>query len=147
MPVLEARGESLYLVDRCAPCKGYRGTLLRPTSPYRWSLGPLPPSLEDLVCAPFYVRFSSRGTEPRQGETVPVDMFIISTSKPLQRFSSLDPPPLPPPPIAPLQANKIRGTKDPVNKLRGTHPTVTTFSLSRRGGDKDRFGHDNCATR
>lgn len=52
MPVLEARGESLYLVDRCAPCKGYRGTLLHPTSPYRWSLGPLPPS-RTLYARPF----------------------------------------------------------------------------------------------
>lgn len=106
MPVLEARREPLYLVDRCAPCKGYRGPYFAPLRRIvgRWTPSP---SFEDLVCAPFYVlRSSSRGTEPRQGETVPVDMFIISTSKPLLRFSSLDMGPLCPLPLHPSRRYK-----------------------------------------
>ena len=106
MPVLEARGEPLYLVDRCAPCKGYRGPYFAPLRRIvgRWTPSP---SFEDLVCAPFYVlQSSSRGTEPRQGETVPVDMFIISTSKPLLRFSSLDMGPLCPLPLHPSRRYK-----------------------------------------
>ena len=118
--------------------------VLRSLSPH----GVAPP--EDLVCAPFYVlRLSSRGTEPRQGETVPVDMFIISTSKPLLRFSGLDvgpPAPVPHPSVrAPLQANKIRGTKGPDEQVAwntSNGPNLFTFSRN-----KSRLSsRDNCVT-
>lgn len=103
-----------------------------PSSPHSPWRGRGPPR-RTLYARPFTSYGSSRGTEPRQGETVPVDMFIISTSKPLLRFSGLDMAPSVPHPSvrAPLQANKIRGTKGPANKLRGTRPTARTFSLSR----------------
>lgn len=107
-----------------------------------WSCHPLVPLLRTLYARPFTSYDSSRGTEPRQGETVPVDMFIISTSKPLLRFSGLDVgPPLPPLPLplppCPTRRSARRykpirseGRKGPTNKLRGTRPTARTFSLS-----------------
>lgn len=145
MPVLEARGEPLYLVDRCAPCKGYR-SLLRPSSPYRWSLDPLPllrgPCMRALLRPTVFVQ--RNGTTPRRDSPGRhVYYFNVEASPEIQQPGHGPPLPSPPPPIAPLQANKIRGTKGPVNKLRGTRPTAPTFSLSRTGGGgggKNRFG-------
>lgn len=106
-----------------------------PHSPMAWSW----PPLRTLYARPFTSYGSSWGTEPRQGETVPVDMFIISTSKPLLRFSGLDMAPSVPHPSvrAPLQANKIRGTKglgEQVAWNTSDGPNLFTFS-----GDKDRL--------
>lgn len=55
------------------------------------------PPRRPVYACPFTSYDSSWGTEPRHGETVPLDMFIISTSKPLPRFSGLDMEPLPRP--------------------------------------------------
>lgn len=77
---LEARAGPLYLAVRCVPCLGY-GQL---GPPLHGSAGPR--------CVRILLRPPSRpGDRHHARETQSlVDMFIISTSKPLPRFSGSD---------------------------------------------------------
>lgn len=146
-------GGTVALHVRCVgppfhPALSSRGVVMPSSS----SPPPLPTTPRTLYARPFTSYGSSRGTEPRQGETVPVDMFIISTSKPLLRFSGLDvgPPSPSHSPVRwsarrykPIRSEGRKGPDEQVARNTSNGPNLFTFS---RDKDKVFSSRDNCVT-
>lgn len=141
MSVLEARGEPLYLADRCAPCTAW--ALLRPTCPWRGRGPPWGPCMRALL-RPTARPGERNHAKERQSRWTCLLFQRRSLSWDLVAWTW---PPLCPTHRSARRYKPIRseGRKGSANKLRGTRPTARTFSLSR--GTKTVSPCDNCVTR